>query len=114
MTRHPLLSSSDIQLRGLVSKIRNSSTLLPPTYKARCGSAGLTVRKIRLNCKTRWSSTYDMLRLAILYRPVLDDMTGDHALGLRAFELNDDEWSILVELSRVLKVRLPLLLQDLC
>lgn len=45
-----------------------------------------------------------MLRLALTYRDVLDDMASDHTLGLRAFELNDEEWDILCELACVLKV----------
>jgi len=48
-----------------------------------------------------------MLRLAITYRSVLDDMTADRAFGLRAFELDDIEWNILRELARVLKVCQP-------
>jgi len=45
-----------------------------------------------------------MIRLAIAYRVVLDGLTADRTLALRTFELDDEEWTILRELARVLKV----------
>ena len=68
--------------------------------------AGLAIRKILLDCKMRWSLTYQMLHLALVYCNVLDDMASDHTLGLRAFELDNNKWSVLIELAHVLKVRL--------
>jgi len=42
--------------------------------------------------------------LAITYRAVLDGLTADRTLVLRAFELDDEEWAILRKLAWVLKV----------
>jgi len=95
------------QLCALVNKIRHSSTILLPAYKQACAEARISYRKIRLNCNSRWSSTYNMLRLALTYRTVLDDMTGNRTLRLRALELDNEDWLILDELAHVLKVRAP-------
>ena len=58
---------------------------------------------------TRWNSTYDMLEFAIKYRLAIDKITGDKLANLRKYELDDDEWSITMQLHKVLKVRNPLL-----
>jgi hypothetical protein len=47
-----------------------------------------------------------MLDAALKYRVVVDDITANKALKLRAFELDDDDWAILKDLLRVLKVNL--------
>lgn len=45
-----------------------------------------------------------MLVVAIKYRVVLDTVTADKSLKLRAYELDDQEWAALEDLVRVLKV----------
>jgi hypothetical protein len=46
-----------------------------------------------------------MLQVALEYRKAVDDITADKSLKLRKYELNDDDWVILKDLLRVLKVR---------
>lgn len=62
------------------------------------------MRLIPRDVKTRWNSTYDMLKLALKYRVVVDDVTADKALKLRKYELDDEDWTIIADLMRVLKV----------
>jgi hypothetical protein len=45
-----------------------------------------------------------MLEMAIVYRRVIDDITANKALKLRKYELDDEEWQIVSDLLRVLKV----------
>jgi hypothetical protein len=54
---------------------------------------------------TRWNSTFDMLEYAIEHREAIDIVTQRRDLGLRKFELIDDEWMIVEQLRDVLKVR---------
>ena len=48
--------------------------------------------------KTRWNSTYDMLKFAYTYREAIDRITGDRAMNLRDYELSDDEWETVRQL----------------
>jgi hypothetical protein len=45
-----------------------------------------------------------MLQVAAKYRPAIDDITANKALRLRQYELDDEEWTIIADLLRVLKV----------
>lgn len=48
---------------------------------------------------------FDMINVALQYQAVLDDITANKVLKLRKHELDDDDWAILKDLARVLKVR---------
>jgi hypothetical protein len=45
-----------------------------------------------------------MLNVAIDYRIVIDDITANKTLKLRQHELDDNDWNIVGDLLRVLKV----------
>jgi hypothetical protein len=45
-----------------------------------------------------------MLKVADDYRAVIDDITANKTLKLRRYELDDQEWEVIVDLLRVLKV----------
>jgi len=45
-----------------------------------------------------------MLEVASEYWAVVDDITADKALKLRKYELDDDDWTIVRDLMRVLRV----------
>jgi hypothetical protein len=45
-----------------------------------------------------------MLVVAVEYQEVVDELTGDKALGLRRYEMGEDEWAIIAEMIQVLKV----------
>ena len=53
---------------------------------------------------TQWNSTLDMLVYTLNHHQVVDSITQDHALGLRNFELDDEEWDLLGQLYDILKV----------
>jgi hypothetical protein len=45
-----------------------------------------------------------MAKVAIKYHPAIDDITANKPLKLHKFELDDDDWKIITDLLRVLKV----------
>jgi hypothetical protein len=45
-----------------------------------------------------------MVKMAYKFRPAIDDITADKSLKLRKYELDDDDWKIIGDLLRVLKV----------
>lgn len=45
-----------------------------------------------------------MLVIAVKYRRVLDDLTSNKRLKLRDYELDEQEWTALADLLRVLEV----------
>jgi hypothetical protein len=45
-----------------------------------------------------------MAKVALKYRLAIDDITANKSLKLRKFELDDDDWKIIGDLLRVLKV----------
>ena len=53
---------------------------------------------------TRWNSTFDMLEFAINYRKAIDAMTDKRKLGLGVYELDEHEWTLVMQLQDVLKV----------
>lgn len=56
------------------------------------------------NLKTRWNSTFDMLKMVLEYHLVIDDITANRVLKLRKYELDDNNWKIISDLIQVLKV----------
>jgi hypothetical protein len=93
------------KIRAFSFSVIHSSTLLLPHWCAACASQGLNVQMILCDVQTRWNSVYDMVDVAVKYRAAVDEMAADKALGLRAHELGDDEWSLLEDLLEILKVR---------
>lgn len=53
---------------------------------------------------TRWNYTYEMLSFAYLYREAYDELTSNRDMKMRDYELEDDEWEIVNQLAKVLKV----------
>jgi len=45
-----------------------------------------------------------MAKVALKYRSAIDDITANKSLKLRKFELDDDDWKIIGDLLRVLKI----------
>ena len=53
---------------------------------------------------THWNSTYDMLKFILEYHNVIDILMADRQNELHNYELSEQEWTIAVQLSHVLKV----------
>lgn len=95
------------KLRKLSFAIIHSTTIALPAWRKACAAHKLPVRLIPRDVKTRWNSTYDMVKMAFKFRPAIDEITADKSLKLRKYELDDDDWRIIGDLLRVLKVRFP-------
>jgi hypothetical protein len=63
------------------------------------------VKLIPCDVVTRWNSTYDMMAFVLNYRDAIDQLTGDRALKLRAYELDNEDWGIIEDLVAILEVR---------
>lgn len=96
------------QLRKLAFAIVHSTTIVLPAWRATCIAHGLLTRLIPRDVRTRWNSTYDMLVAGIQFREAIDDITANKSLKLRKYELDDEDWEILGDLARVLRVRATL------
>jgi hypothetical protein len=68
------------------------------------------LRKMPRDVTTRWNSTFDMVDFAIEHRAAVDEMTGNKTMGLRKYEMNEQEWKIAEQLRDTLKVRVQLAL----
>jgi len=68
-------------------------------------SLGMSIRLIPCDVATRWNSSSDMVDFALDHCKPIEVVTQKRSLGLREFELSDEEWAILEELHKVLKVR---------
>ena len=64
----------------------------------------MTVTLMPRDVATRWNSTLDLLEYALKHRKAIDIVTQRRELGLRDLELTDEEWAIIKQLQRVLKV----------
>lgn len=87
----------------MVFKIINSTTKLLPAWKAILQELGLPDITIPRDVRTRWNSTYDMLKETVKYARAYDRLCNDKANDLRAYELSAGEWAIARELLGVLK-----------
>jgi hypothetical protein len=94
------------QIRKLAFKIIHSTTILLPAWRETLKDLKLACRNMPRDVQTRWNSTYDMLAFAIEYRRALDSMTQRRDLGLRAYELDPEEWRLAQQLADVLKVQI--------
>ncbi|KIL63555.1 hypothetical protein M378DRAFT_79529 [Amanita muscaria Koide BX008] len=107
------LLEDTVAVRATLNKIRklsfaiiHSTTIALPVWRKTCTAHKLAVRLIPRDVKTRWNSTYDMAKVALKYRPAIDDITANKSSKLRKYELDDDDWKIIGDLLRVLKVSL--------
>lgn len=67
----------------------------------------LPVRHIPRDVQTRWNSTFLLLLFVLKYREAIERFTGDKENKVRQFELDEEEWVLVAELCKVLKVRTP-------
>lgn len=93
-----------LKIRKLSFAIIHSTTKALPAWRKACTARKLPALLIPRDMKTRWNSTYDMVKMAYRFRPAIDDITADKSLKLRIYELDDDDWKVIGDLLRVLKV----------
>ena len=90
-------------LRDLVSEIRNSPLKLE-RLKGKCSSLSIPFLKPKLDVKTRWNSTYDMINRALqLKQPLsllMDELCQENN---DFFSLDNSDWEIFSEISLLLK-----------
>ncbi|RPD57810.1 hypothetical protein L226DRAFT_444721, partial [Lentinus tigrinus ALCF2SS1-7] len=70
------------KLRKLAFKIVNSTTKLAPAWRKICVELGLPERMIPRDVRTRWNSTYDMIKMSVEYRAAVKRMCSDADHGL--------------------------------
>lgn len=103
------------QIRKAAYAIKNSTTLILPEWFAILdrladaakanGNTPLSKRMVPRDVETRWNYTYEMLSFAYVYREAYNELTGNRDMKMRAYELEDEEWEIVNQLAKVLKVR---------
>ncbi|KAJ6489930.1 hypothetical protein C8R45DRAFT_763643, partial [Mycena sanguinolenta] len=90
-------------IRCLAFTIVNSTTIALPAWLKTCDKNGMSCRLIPRDVRTRWNSLYDMLVVALQYRKVINDFTGDRSLGYRAYDLLDVQWGLVGDMVHVFK-----------
>jgi len=71
-------------------------------FRASCNKFNIDPKQPVTDVKTRWSSTYNMLKWALEFREPVDDVCLDRRF--RHLEVVKDEWTALTNLIEVLKV----------
>jgi hypothetical protein len=93
-----------MKIRKLSFTIIYSTTITLPAWRKACHIAGQPAHLIPRDVKTRWNSTYDMLKFALEYHSIIDSVTGNKSLKLCQYELDDGDWDVIKDLLHVLKV----------
>jgi hypothetical protein len=106
-------------LRKTAFAIKNSPTIILPKWNSileqmavvskEKGETPLGIRMMPRDVSTRWNSTFDMLNFAVTYRRALESLTGTLGMGLRVYELSDEDWDIAKDLRDTLEVSLWLI-----
>ena len=92
------------QIRKISFAIVHSTTIALPAWQEICAANALPPCLIPHDVKTRWNSTYDMLRVASEYHAAIDDITADKSVKLQKYKLDEEDWDVVKDLLRVLKV----------
>ncbi|CAB5213516.1 unnamed protein product [Rhizophagus irregularis] len=90
------------KLRKLIVKIRASPQRRERFFR-QCNSQNIKELNLILDVKTRWNSTYLMLKRALELQVPLDNIAAIDR-ELNDFSILSDEWKIIEELCRVLKI----------
>lgn len=75
-----------------------------PAWNKTLEELKLERRVLPRDVRTRWNSTFRLLKVALEYKEAVDRITGDKKLGLRKFEIGEDEWAMVKQLAEVLEV----------
>jgi len=94
------------QVRKFLFAIVHLTTIALPAWREACVAHSLCACLIPRDVKTRWNSTYDMLKVMLKYCEVIDNIMANKSLKLQKFELDDEDWTIVKDLLCMLKVSL--------
>ncbi|KIM61367.1 hypothetical protein SCLCIDRAFT_122107, partial [Scleroderma citrinum Foug A] len=90
-------------LHKLAYKIINSSTIILPAWKETLINLCMTISLMPQDVATQWNLTLDLLEYALKHQEAVDLIMQRRELGLRTFELTDNEWGVLEQLHSILK-----------
>lgn len=79
-------------------------TILLPAWFQILEKLKLPIRTMPRDVSTHWNSTYNMLEFAMKYRKAIDDIAGSKMMGLCQYEMSNNEWTIVQQLTDTLKV----------
>ncbi|KAF8547112.1 hypothetical protein OG21DRAFT_1425432, partial [Imleria badia] len=91
------------QTQKLGYKIIHATTILLPAWREIFEKLKLKLTYLLQDVATRWNSTFNMLDYALQHLDTVDGITQKQELGLRKFELSDEEWTVVEQLHMVLK-----------
>ncbi|KAH9954163.1 hypothetical protein BC827DRAFT_1093543, partial [Russula dissimulans] len=91
------------QIRKFFFAVIHSMTIALPAWRKACVANNLPICLILCDVKTCWNSTFDMVKMALKYCAAVDDITANKGLKLHKYELDDDDWDIVLDLLHLLK-----------
>jgi hypothetical protein len=94
------------QIRKFFFAVIHSMTIALPAWRKACVANNLPICLILCDVKTCWNSTFDMVKMALKYCAAVDDITANKGLKLHKYELDDDDWDIVLDLLHLLKVNI--------
>jgi hypothetical protein len=97
-----------MKIQKLSFTIIHSTTITLPIWCAACVAHSQPACLLLCDVKTCWNSTFDMLTAAFEYHIVIDNVTGNKALKLHQYKLDNGEWEVIKDLLQVLKVSMLL------
>jgi hypothetical protein len=92
------------QLRKVAFAIKNLTTIILPQWFSVLRELEVAERMMPRDIRTRWNSTFDMLDFAVENIAAINNITSNHDMKLRLYELSEDDWGIARQLRDVLKV----------
>lgn len=80
------------------------TTLVLPAWRDILNNLRMKITCMLRDIATQWNSLFDLLEYALKHRKAIDLVTQRRELGMRDFELSDNEWELVEQLHSVLKV----------
>ena len=94
-------TNSVVKIRKLFKKFKQSEQL-QIKLKNCCDTTNIKYFKPNIDVKTRWNSSYDMLKTAIGLKPALNILC-QNVEKVQNYQVSENEWTILEQVSEYLK-----------